>query len=120
MKWLAILFSIFIMTVILLADLGAIPPAIKSLYDFPYGDKLGHFALYGLLALVMNLYVLLLLPQRQRIRVVWIIGLLIGIFIGVEELSQIYLSARTFDLVDLSASYAGVGFFSWISTRMGN
>ena len=55
MKYLAILFGLFILLVIVLADTEHLPRFIKVIYDFPYGDKLGHFILYGLLALFVTL-----------------------------------------------------------------
>ena len=55
MKWLAFAFVAFILAVIVGADMGILPEAIHRLYDFPNGDKVGHFVLYGILTLLLDL-----------------------------------------------------------------
>jgi polysaccharide biosynthesis protein VpsQ len=113
MKLLAILFSIFILVVIVLADEGRLGP-VSRLYDFPYGDKAAHFILFGLLALVLNLYALPRYPASPK-QAVWAIGLALALLIGIEELSQATFPTRTVDAIDLLASYAGVLIFSAIA-----
>jgi polysaccharide biosynthesis protein VpsQ len=49
MKYIAVIFFIFIIIVIVLADNGSLPHSIHTIYDIPHGDKLGHFILFGLL-----------------------------------------------------------------------
>ena len=124
MKWLAIIFGLFILTIILLADLGKLG-FLYSLYDFPYGDKVGHFILYGILTLLIDLTLLpssaqksssTILPSRRRVAVR--VGLFLAIAITVEEFSQQYFSNRTFDMIDLGASFLGVMFFSWLALKI--
>ena len=55
MKWLAILFTLFILLVIVLADAGLLARYVGFVYQVPWGDKAGHFLLYGILALLLNL-----------------------------------------------------------------
>ena len=55
MKWLAILFSLLIILIIVLADMGALPQFLQVWKDLPYGDKVGHFILYGILTLLVDL-----------------------------------------------------------------
>jgi hypothetical protein len=43
--------------------------------------------------------------------------LILAILIGLEEFSQKYDAYRTFDLVDLTFSYLGVLFFSWVAIK---
>lgn len=112
MKYAAIAFSIFIIVVVILADQDAIPPAIRALYDFPYGDKLGHLILFGLLNFFLTRAFLSRFPLRPQ-RVAISVGLLLALIIAAEEFSQQYFSARTFDLVDLAASYVGVFAGGW-------
>jgi hypothetical protein len=38
--------------------------------------------------------------------------------IGLEEFSQQFFANRTFSLLDLTASYLGVIFFSWLALRI--
>src|SRR5688572_15661087 len=117
MKWLTILFSLFIILIIVLADTGNLG-VIAFVYRIPFADKLGHFILYGILALLIDLSLLRSMPSHSRIGIVFLSGLTLALLIGIEELSQQHFSNRTFDLVDLSASYLGLIFFSWLALRM--
>ena len=99
MKWLTILFALFIILIIVLADLG----------------KLG--ILYGILTLLINLTLFRSIPFQGQIRVAIISDLTLALLIGLEEFSQRYFSSRTFSLGDLTASYLGVIFFSWLALR---
>ncbi len=106
-KWLAISFSIFIIVVIVLADMGTLPGLIRGLYDFPNGDKLGHFILYGILSLLLNL-AFTVRPGVNLPRTILTVSLILALLIGLEEWSQSLFDSRTMDIVDLLASYAGV------------
>ena len=115
-KWSAILFSLFIITIIVLADTGRLG-ILKIINQIPYGDKVGHFILYGILTLLLDLTLIRSLPNRSPKQVVVSIGLILALLIGLEEFSQQYFPSRTFDLVDLAFSYLGVIFFSWLALR---
>ena len=117
MKWITILFTLFIILIIVLADTGNLG-IMSFVYRMPYADKVGHFILYGILILLINLTLLRAIPSRSRSRIVLLSGLTLALLIGIEELSQQHFSNRTFDLVDLSASYLGVIFFSWLAVRI--
>ena len=116
MKWLTILFTTFILLIIVLADTGNLG-VLGVLYRIPYADKAGHFILYGILALLINLTLFRSMPQRKRISLAVISGLILIALIGIEEFSQKSFSNRTFSLEDLSASYLGVVFFSWLALK---
>jgi polysaccharide biosynthesis protein VpsQ len=116
MKWLTVLFTLFIILIIVLADTGNLG-IVGFIYHIPYADKLGHFILYGILVLLINLTLLRSNPSQSPNRIVLLSGLTLAILIGIEELSQQHFANRTFDLVDLSASYLGVVFFSWVSIK---
>ena len=118
-KWLAVAFSIFIIVVIILADMGTLPGLIRGLYDFPNGDKLGHFILYGILSLLLNL-AFTLHPSRNLPRTIWTVSLVLALLIGLEEWSQSMFDSRTMDIVDLLASYAGVTIAAFVVWRIRN
>ena len=118
-KWLAVAFSIFIIVVIILADMGTLPGLIRGLYDFPNGDKLGHFILYGILSLLLNL-AFTLHPSRNLPRTIWTVSLILALLIGLEEWSQSMFDSRTMDIVDLLASYAGVTIAAFVVWRIRN
>lgn len=117
MKWLAILFSLFILLIIVLADVGVLSRTLRFLHAVPYGDKAGHFILYGILALLINLALFRSQPDHNRIPILIRSGLLLGLFIGLEEFSQQYFVNRSFDLLDLAFSYLGLVFFSWVAFK---
>ena len=118
MKWLAILFAFLLLLIIVLADMGALPHFLRVWKDLPYGDKAGHFILYGILTLLVDLALFRSLPRRSPKRVVVMIGLILAVLIGLEEFSQQYFTNRTSSLTDLIASYLGVIFFSWLALRI--
>jgi polysaccharide biosynthesis protein VpsQ len=116
LKWLTVLFTLFIILIIVLADAGKLG-ILAILYRLPYADKWGHFILYGLLALLVNLTLFRSVPSQRRKWLVMFSSVVLALLIGLEELSQQNFSNRTFDLVDLSASYLGVIFFSWMAIK---
>jgi polysaccharide biosynthesis protein VpsQ len=108
MKYISILFFIFILVVIVLADNGRLPHFITAIYDFPYGDKFGHFILYGFLNFFIIYTFLSSSLSKSRIWVTLLVGLTLALLIALEEFSQKNFPTRTFDLIDLSASYLGL------------
>lgn len=118
MRFFAALFSAFIVYVVVQADRGQFPGFLSWYRKIPYGDTIGHFFLIGLLALLINLS---LRNQILRIRgipflkgSVFVMGVVI-----LEELSQIFISSRSFSLSDLGADFAGIYFFGRLATRFG-
>lgn len=117
MKWLALLFTLFIILIIILADAGVLARYVGFAYEFPWGDKAGHFILYGILALLLNLTLFRSWPDQSRHLLAVKLGFTLALLIGLEEFSQQYFSNRTFDLVDLSFSYMGLLCFSWVAVK---
>ena len=118
MKWLAILFAFLLLVIIVLADMGALPRYLQLMKDLPYADKAGHFILYGILTLLVDLAFFRSRPNRSRELLTVTSGLILALLIGLEEFSQQYFVDRTFSLMDLAASYLGVIFFSWLALRI--
>jgi len=116
MKWAAILFAVFILLIIVLADAGRLG-ILAFINQIPFADKAGHFILYGLLALLVNLALFRTSPVQNRMRVAVTTGLILVVLIGLEEVSQQFFAERSFDLVDLTFSYLGVVFFSWVAMK---
>ena len=116
---LAILFSLFIVWVIISADESTLPHAIHALYNFPNGDKVGHFILYGLLNLIWTL-TLLPRPRPNAKRIILLSGLVLAALVGLEEWSQSLFASRTMDIFDLLASYSGLTVAALIVYRMRN
>ena len=115
-KWAAILFALFIILIIVLADSGRLG-ILSFLNRIPFGDKAGHFLLYGILVLLINLSLFRAFPAQGRVRITLISGMILIVLIGLEEFSQQFFVRRSFDLVDLTFSYLGVIFFSWLAIK---
>jgi VanZ family protein len=116
MKWITILFTLFILIIIVLADLGKL--GILHVLTAHNLDKVGHFVLYGILTLLIDLTFIRALPKRSLKLLVVSIGLILAVLIGAEEFSQNFFPHRTFDLIDLTCSYLGVIFFSWLALKI--
>lgn len=112
-KILALLFLLFILLVIVAADTGWMPPFIRAIYDFPNGDRLGHFILYGILAFLLARA----FPRPLRLGpfAIPLVILALLVFAAAEEYTQNFFSTRTPDLVDLSCSYLGILAGTWLS-----
>ena len=117
MKRISILFALFIVLIIVLADMGRLG-ILKQVNRIPYGDKAGHFILYGILTLLVDLTLFRSLPEQNPKWVAAMSGLTLAFLIGIEEFSQQYFPSRTFSLRDLTASYLGVIFFSWAALNL--
>lgn len=118
MKWLSLLFASLIVSIIVLADLGAIPSHLIFWNDYPYGDKAGHFILFGILTLLIDLSLFRSVRRWRPRRIAAGAAIVLALLIGMEEYSQQFFADRTFDLLDLAASYLGVLFFSWLALRI--
>jgi VanZ family protein len=107
LTWLAGIAFLAVVGIIILADRGALPGFITRLYAFPYGDKVGHFLLMGSVAFFANLAL-----HARRIAVakypILLGSLCVAILVTLEEFSQLFFPARTFDLLDLTASLLGI------------
>jgi VanZ family protein len=112
MKWLAVVFALFIILIIVMADAGVLSQYLGFLYSYPFGDKVGHFVLYGILTLLINLALFHSRPDQSRRLLALQCGLILALLIGLEEFSQQFFANRTFDLIDLAFSYLGVIGFS--------
>lgn len=119
-KWLllsTLLFSGFIIAIIVAANANQFPAPLKRIYDFPGGDKAGHFILFGILSFLLNKSALVLFPKSNPARLILTVSLLLSILIGLEEWSQSLFPARTMALTDLLASYTGVALFALLANR---
>jgi VanZ family protein len=116
MKYITVLFAVFVVVIIVLADRGQLGP-LHVIYDFPYGDKAGHVVVFATLNFLTTLTLIRALPKRDPKRVALAIGLILAALIGAEEYSQKNFPSRTFDLLDLTASYIGLVFGGWLALR---
>ena len=116
LKWTTVLFTLFILLIILLANADALG-ILGMANRFPFGDKAGHFLLYGILSFLLNKSAAKRVSKQNPARLILVVSLLLSILIGLEEWSQSLFPARTMSLSDLAASYAGVTVFAWLAYR---
>ena len=115
MKLTAILFAIFLVVLVILANFGLGSSFYSFINAVPGGDKTGHFILYGLMSYFLNS------ALKGKVISFYSLKMLKGSFflavvIAIEELSQYYIPSRTFSWLDLLASYFGVYVFGLLLT----
>ena len=110
----AIGFFGFIGWVIYLANTGQKSVFFDLVAVIPYGDKLGHFCLFGLLTLFINL-AFKFKTMAVGGRPIYLAVLIVSTFVILEELSQYFVESRTLDFVDLIADFVGIAVFSAFS-----
>ena len=115
-KWTLFGFSVFLFSLIWLADTGH----GQWLYDLarlvPGEDKTGHFLLFGFLSLLLNV---VLQSSNFRLGPLTLLkgSLIVSLFAIAEEISQLFFRSRTFDLMDLGAGLVGIWIFGRLATR---
>jgi VanZ family protein len=102
-------FFICIVFIIFLADTADHNFAFRLIGHIPYGDKLMHGLLYGVMAFFLN-YGL----SYKAFNSIQLGAVIVLVFATLEEISQYWIPSRTFDLGDLLADFIGVFFFSFI------
>ncbi|MEI8311659.1 MAG: VanZ family protein [Verrucomicrobiota bacterium] len=106
-----ILFGLFIARIVYLADSSQNCVFFDLVKAVPLGDKIGHFFLFGVLALGANF------AFRSRgfaigRMLVPFGALLVFLLAAGEELSQRFFASRTCDITDLMADLTGIVVFS--------
>ncbi|GGP59312.1 hypothetical protein GCM10009347_27120 [Shewanella algicola] len=104
----------FILWIIYLANTGGNSIFFDLIRHIPYGDKVGHMLLFGLLTYVANLALLSRHFLLGRIPLYYG-AVLVSIFVLSEEISQGFIPSRTLDIVDLIADAVGIILFSYLS-----
>jgi VanZ family protein len=110
------LFFSFICWIIYEADLGANNVFLTFVRTIPFGDKLGHVGLYGLLVALINWAAHCRLVRVQRFRL-QIGTLMVLIFSLSEELTQGGVPTRTLDVTDAVADIIGIAIAAYLSRR---
>ena len=112
-RWALFTFAVFLFLLIWLADSGRARWLFDLVRLVPGGDKTGHFVLFGWLSFLLN--VVLRASTVRFGRLTLLKGsVTVGAFAIVEEVSQLFFAARTFDLLDLTAGLLGI----WLLGRM--
>lgn len=99
---------LFFATVFFIAYTGRGNTYFAFLKHIPGGDKTGHLTLLAILAFALSWVLAHRFFSWASIRIYWGV-LAVIIFITVEEFVQILSPYRTFDWIDLSCNYIGIG-----------
>lgn len=114
------LYIFLILLIIALANQGEYIYIFRNLVSqIPYGDKWGHFCLMGLLAFFVN--ILIACDKFKVFGLSFLKGsAIILVIVTLEEVSQIWVINRSFELLDLTFDYLGIfvfGQLAWYLTR---
>jgi len=104
---LALGYAVVFAFIVVIADGNWLPRFAQDLHDLPYGDKVIHFTLFGLLALAANL-ALASQGRRSLVRAVALGTILVLAIATAEEYSNVFVPCRDWSLGDLTANYLGV------------
>jgi VanZ family protein len=104
-------FFLLIGFIIFLADTADHNFAFRLVGHIPYGDKIGHMGLYGVMALLLN-YGLNFKSKKIFGFNMQVGAMIVLIFAGLEEITQYWLPSRTCDVFDFVADTVGVVLFS--------
>ncbi len=111
---LGIVFSCFLVWIIFSADIGRGSIFFELVRLIPYGDKVGHFILFGILTLLVNVG-----SSFKRFSLFhyrpYLGSLIVAVVVFLEECSQLYFPNRTFDFYDLLADCVGIVIFSGLT-----
>ena len=106
----------FILWIIVVSDTGGPNVLIDGVRVIPYGDKLGHMGLYGILAFLVSLS---LKPRKKKYFGLPLGCALVLTFALLEEFSQYFFpSTRMLDIQDALADIVGVYVAAWVCEKL--
>lgn len=108
-------YALFIAVLVFVADRRGTRYLASFIGGIRYGDKIGHFLLMGGVAFFANLAF-----SSTMFRTKWITraSVIVAILVLLEEVSQIFVRGRTFDLTDLAADFLGILIFGELGRRI--
>jgi VanZ family protein len=116
-KRITALYILLILLIIAAANQGDLHFLRIIVNSIPYGDKWGHFFLMGLLAFFVNM---LIKCKTFRLFNISILkgSVIVFSLITLEELSQLFIKSRSFDLGDLTFDYLGILVFGQLAVYL--
>ena len=112
--WITGIYILLLMIIIYFAGHQQYHELFSIIRSVPGGDKCGHFLLMGLLSFLLNTS-LRCRAVEVRARRVLLGSVIASMAVTLEEISQIFLQYRSFDLVDLLFDYLGILVFGKIA-----
>jgi hypothetical protein len=116
-KWMlftTLVFVVLLAAIVITANRGMLPVFITVLFNFPGGDKVGHFILMGILNLLATRLALARNPAGSW-RQAALTGLVVAALTGLEEFSQRFFPYRHASWGDFASSLAGIAVFGTIA-----
>lgn len=110
------LFFLFICWIIISADTATENVFVQFAHSLPYGDKMGHAFLFGLMAFLLN-WAMAFHQIRVFQRPILLGSLIVLIFAIGEECTQLFFESRTFDGVDILFDIIGIGLISLLQLK---
>ena len=108
------IYILLLVSIIYLAAHQQYHELFSIIRSIPGGDKGGHFLLMGLLSFLLNTS-LRCRAVNLRTRRVLLGSVIVSMAVTLEEVSQIFVQYRRFDLVDLLFDYLGIWVFGKIA-----
>lgn len=111
----ALVFGFFFIIIIGIADRGEGNQWWAFIGRIPYGDKIGHLSLIGILAFLCNLAI----PPRPCSRLtccITLTTLVLLVLLSLEEIAQAFIPTRTCDFYDWLADLAGLALGQFAAT----
>ncbi len=112
---------VFLFWILYLANTGSDSVFFDLIKMIPYGDKVGHICLFGLITLVM-IFATKHKAMFIKGRKIYYGAMMVITFVVVEEFTQLFIATRHFELIDLVADAIGIttaSFVAHISEKYG-
>ena len=102
-----LLYASLLFCAVSLADTGLVPTFLQQIREIPFFDKVIHFSLFGMLALLAN--ATLILKSRWSPARAIVTGSILALAVSTaDEFSNLAVAHRTWSLGDLTANYLGI------------
>ena len=111
LKKLTTCYLLFLVVVVVSADLGLLASFSGWLHHVPFGDKACHFVFVGLLSFLASLTLSNQLGTKKKRTVVLLTIVSLVVLTSLEELSQSVVASRQFSRLDMLANISGACVF---------
>ena len=118
-KFITVTYIVLIPLIILNAGLGYANDTFPFVKDVPGRHHTAHILVYGGLSAIINVITKFRVININGINIL-LGAVLVFLFVVIEEVSQIWIDTRVFDLMDIVSSLIGITIFSYISYRLHN
>ena len=108
--WVGAGYVLLLSGIVMLANMGTAPWVFTAVGLIPYGDKVGHMVLMGLLAFFLNGALCCRTVSMFRLHL--LVGSLVAyLLVFAEELSQHWVASRNLDVYDMLFDVFGIYLF---------